>query len=54
MNSEERLEKMTGTKITSSEFEYLQQIAEEKKWSIAQVIREIIRESMKQEVAATA
>ena len=52
MNDKEKLEKMTGTKLTSSEFDFIKQIAEEKKWSVAQVLREIVREKM-QEVSAT-
>ncbi|MHA1401964.1 MAG: hypothetical protein ACTSQE_16555 [Candidatus Heimdallarchaeaceae archaeon] len=54
MYEEEPLVKMTGTKLSQSEYDYLLSISKEKKWSVAQVLREIVRESMKQEVKAVA
>lgn len=54
MYEEEPLVKMTGTKLTQSEFDYILSISKEKKWSVSQVLREIVRESMKKEVEVPA
>ena len=52
MSDKEKLERMTGTKLTTSEYDFIKQIAEEKKWSVAQALREIVREKMKREAVA--
>ncbi len=54
MYDEEPLVKFTGAKLTQAEYDYLLSVSKEKKWSIAQVLREIVRESMKKEVEVPA
>ena len=50
MYEEEPLVKMTGTKLTQKEFDFILEKSREKKWSVSQVLREIVRDAMKQEV----
>ncbi len=54
MYEEEPLVKMTGTKLTQTEYDYIVTVSKEKKWSVAQVLREIVRDAMKQEIEAVA
>jgi hypothetical protein len=54
MYEEEPLVKMTGTKLTQTEYDYIVTVSKEKKWSVAQVLREIVRDAMKQEVEVVA
>lgn len=49
MSVKEKLSIMTGTRVTQEEYAFLSNVAEKKKWSIAQVLREIVREKMKME-----
>ena len=54
MSEKEILNKMTGTRLTEEEFEFVENYALEKKWTVAQVIREFVRDKKNElEVEAT-
>ena len=44
MGEKEKLSQVALTRLTEDEFSYIESIAEEKKWTISQVLREIVRE----------
>ena len=54
MSAKEKLTEMTGTRLSQEEFDFVKQVANEKEWTIAQVLRKFVRDQMKQEVEVVA
>ena len=53
MSEKEKLSQVALTRLTEDEYSYIESIALQKKWTISQVLREMVRDN-KQEVVATA
>jgi len=52
MSDKEKFTEVALTRLTESEYSFIENISKQKKWTISQVLREMIRDKMKEEVVA--